>query len=75
MVRDVLTVKPETDVEDAIKVLSEHDISALPVVDADFDLVTSVNVSDDGHAAMLFIEARFIALVRSPLYFGLVPPW
>ena len=29
---------------------------------------------DDGHAAMLFIEARFIALGRSPLYFGLVPP-
>ena len=31
-----------------------------------FDLVTSINVSDDGHAAMLFIEARFIALGRSP---------
>ena len=39
-----------------------------------FDLVTSINVSDNGHAAMLFIEARFIALGRSPLYFGLVPP-
>ena len=39
MVRDVLTVKPETNVTDAIKVLSEHDISALPVVDDDGDLV------------------------------------
>jgi hypothetical protein len=39
-----------------------------------FDPVTSLDVSDDAHAAMLFIEARFIALLRSPLYFGLVPP-
>src|SRR5262249_18011214 len=33
MVRDVVTVKPETDVASAIKLLIEHDISALPVVD------------------------------------------
>ena len=32
MVRDVVTVKPETDVASAIKLLIEHDISALPVV-------------------------------------------
>ena len=35
------------------------------------DRVTSLNVSDDGHAAVLFIEARSIVLGRSPLYFGL----
>jgi CBS domain-containing protein len=33
MVRDVVTVRPNTDVADAIKLLSEHDVSALPVVD------------------------------------------
>src|SRR5215467_1171547 len=33
MVRDVVTVKPETDVASALKLLIEHDISALAVVD------------------------------------------
>ena len=46
MVRDVLTVKPETDVDDAIKVLSGHDISALPVVDADGKLVGILSEAD-----------------------------
>jgi CBS domain-containing protein len=46
MVRDVLTVKPETDVTDAIKVLSEHDISALPVVDGDGHLVGILSEAD-----------------------------
>ena len=34
MVRDVVTVHPDTDVAEAIKLLAEHDVSALPVVDA-----------------------------------------
>jgi CBS-domain-containing membrane protein len=33
MVRDVVTVHPETDVAEAIKLLAEHDVSALPVLD------------------------------------------
>ena len=33
MVRDVVTVHPETDVAEAIKLLTEHDVSALPVLD------------------------------------------
>jgi CBS domain-containing protein len=44
MVRDVLTVKPDTDVTDAIKLLAEHDISALPVVAADGRLVGILSV-------------------------------
>ena len=32
MVRDVVTVRPDTDVADAIKLLAEHDVSALPVL-------------------------------------------
>ena len=39
MVHEVLTVKPDDDVTDAIKLLAEHDISALPVLDDDGDLV------------------------------------
>jgi len=33
MVRDVITVKPNDKVADAIELLSTYDISALPVVD------------------------------------------
>jgi CBS-domain-containing membrane protein len=33
MVRDVVTVKPDTQVNEAVKLLAKHDVSALPVVD------------------------------------------
>jgi CBS domain-containing protein len=33
MVRDVITVKPDDDVAEVIKLLTENDVSALPVVD------------------------------------------
>lgn len=39
MVRDVVTVSPEADVASAIDLLIEHDISALPVVDDDGNLI------------------------------------
>ena len=35
MVRDVVTVTPDTDVAEAVRLLGEHDVSALPVVDQD----------------------------------------
>ena len=46
MVRDVVTVKPDTDVADAVKLLVEHDISALPVVDADGRLLGIMSEAD-----------------------------
>ena len=46
MVRDVLTIKPDADVADAIKLLAEHDISALPVVAADGRLVGILSEAD-----------------------------
>src|SRR5215510_14635032 len=46
MVRDVVTVKPETDVASAIKLLIEHDISALPVVDDAGTVVGMVSEAD-----------------------------
>ena len=39
MVHDVVTVRPDTDVAEAIKLLTEHDVSALPVLDKDGNLV------------------------------------
>jgi CBS-domain-containing membrane protein len=46
MVRDVITVKPDTDVAAAIKLLVEHDISALPVVDEDGTVVGVLSEAD-----------------------------
>jgi CBS domain-containing protein len=46
MVRDVMTVKPDDDVADAIKLLVEHDISALPVVDDDGVVVGVISEAD-----------------------------
>src|SRR5262249_5978470 len=46
MVRDVVTVKPETDVASAIKLLIEHDISALPVVDDGGKVVGVISEAD-----------------------------
>jgi len=46
MVRDVVTVKPETDVATAIKLLVENDISALPVVDHTGTVVGVISEAD-----------------------------
>ena len=41
MVRNVITVKPDDQVAEAVKLLAEHDISALPVVDDGNNVVGS----------------------------------
>jgi CBS domain-containing protein len=46
MVHDVLTVRPDTDVAEAIKLLTEHDVSALPVLDKDGNLVGILSEAD-----------------------------
>jgi CBS domain-containing protein len=46
MVRDVVTISPDADVKEAIKLLAEHDISALPVVDADGSVVGIISEGD-----------------------------
>ena len=46
MVRDVVTVHPDTDVADAVKLLSKHDVSALPVLNAAGDLVGMLSEAD-----------------------------
>jgi len=46
MVCDVVTVRPDTDVADAIKLLAEHDVSALPVLDKEDNLVGVLSEAD-----------------------------
>ena len=58
MVRDVVTVHPETDVAEAVKLLSEHDVSALPVVDAAGNLVGVLSEADLIHRAEIGTEKQ-----------------
>ena len=46
MVHDVVTVHPNTDVAQAIKLLTEHDVSALPVLDKEGHLVGILSEAD-----------------------------
>ncbi|MFO0990307.1 MAG: CBS domain-containing protein, partial [Hyphomicrobiales bacterium] len=46
MVRDVVTIGPEADVRDAIKLLIDNDVSALPVVDAGGMVVGIISEAD-----------------------------
>ena len=46
MVRNIVTVHPDTDVADAIKLLAEHDVSALPVLDDAGNLVGMLSEAD-----------------------------
>jgi len=46
MVRDVVTASPDMGVADAVELLAEHDVSALPVVDDDDRVVGVVSEAD-----------------------------
>jgi CBS-domain-containing membrane protein len=46
MTRDVITTRPETTVHDAARLMAEHGISGLPVVDADGRVVGIVSEGD-----------------------------
>src|SRR5215471_10311345 len=56
MVRDVVTVRPETEVAEAVKLLAEHDVSALPVVDQAGYLVGVLSEADLIHRAEIGTE-------------------
>jgi CBS domain-containing protein len=56
MVRDVVTVRPDTDVAEAIKLMAEHDVSALPVLDNDGNLVGVLSEADLIHRAEIGTE-------------------
>jgi CBS domain-containing protein len=56
MVREVVTVSPDTDVAEAVKLLAEHDVSALPVLDKAGNLVGVLSESDLIHRAEIGTE-------------------
>ena len=58
MVRDVVTVRPDTEVTDAIKRMTEHDVSALPVLDAAGNLVGMLSEADLIHRVEIGTEKR-----------------
>jgi CBS domain-containing protein len=58
MVRKVVTVRPDTDVADATKLLAEHDVSALPVLDQDGNLIGVLSEADLIHRAEIGTEKR-----------------
>jgi CBS domain-containing protein len=56
MVRDVVSVHPDTDVADAVKLLAEHDVSALPVVDGEGNLLGILSEADLIHRVEIGTE-------------------
>jgi CBS domain-containing protein len=46
MVRDVITVSPDDDVAEAVRLLAEYDVSALPVVDDDDTVIGMISEAD-----------------------------
>ena len=56
MVRDVVTVRPDTEVAGAVKLLAEHDVSALPVVDGEGNLLGILSEADLIHRAEIGTE-------------------
>jgi CBS domain-containing protein len=46
MVRDVIAIRPEDDVSDAVKLLVDHEISALPVIDTARHVVGILSEAD-----------------------------
>ena len=56
MVHDVVTVRPDTDVAEAIKLLTEHDVSALPVLDQEGHLVGILSEADLIHRVEIGTE-------------------
>jgi CBS domain-containing protein len=49
VVHNVATVRLETDLADALKLLADHDVSALPVIDADNRLIGILSEADLVH--------------------------
>jgi CBS-domain-containing membrane protein len=58
MVRDVVTVQPDDDVAEAVRLLAEHDVSALPVVDNDENVIGVVSEADLLHRQEIGTEKQ-----------------
>ena len=58
MVRDVVTVKPEDSVAEAVQLLAEYDVSALPVVDDADNVVGVISEADLIHRQEIGTEKQ-----------------
>lgn len=58
MVRDVITVKPDDDVAEVVKLLTENDVSALPVVDDNGNVVGVISEADLIHREEIDTEKQ-----------------
>jgi CBS-domain-containing membrane protein len=58
MVRNVVTVKPDDTVADAVRLLAEHDISALPVIDDGNNVVGVISEADLLHRQEIGTEKQ-----------------
>jgi CBS domain-containing protein len=58
MVRDVVTVKPDEAVAEAVRLLAEHDVSALPVVDDKENVVGIISEADLVHREEIGTEKQ-----------------
>ncbi len=58
IVRDVVTVKPDDDVAVAVRLLAEHDVSALPVVDDDDNVIGVISEADLLHREEIGTEKQ-----------------
>ena len=56
IVREVATVRPDAGVGEAIKLLAEHDVSALPVLDPEGNLVGMLSEADLIHRVEIGTE-------------------
>jgi CBS domain-containing protein len=56
MTRSVVTVRPETDLAEAVRLLAERDVSALPVIDGENNLVGMLSEVDLIHRAEIGTE-------------------
>ncbi|MGO9007583.1 MAG: CBS domain-containing protein [Beijerinckiaceae bacterium] len=65
MVRDVVTERPDADILDAAKLMIDHDISALPVLDDGRQLIGILSEADLLHRpARLAFSARVFRLAE-----------
>jgi CBS domain-containing protein len=58
MVRNVVTVRPDTAVAEAVRLLVDHDVSALPVVNDEGHIVGIISEADLMHRAEIATEHR-----------------
>lgn len=56
MVHDLVTVRPETDLAEAVALLGKHDVSALPVVDEERNLIGILSEADLIHRVEIGTE-------------------